>query len=62
MMLKILFCCFMKSAAEPIQLDIIELPTQPRLTYRPDSVIPFTEKDKEYFSKLRRFHFPEAKN
>lgn len=61
-MLKILFCCFMKSPSEPIQLDIIELPTPPKTIYRPDSIIPFTDKDKEFFSKLRRYHFPDNKN
>lgn len=50
-MFKLLFCCFMNSASEPIEIDIIQ-PPQQVIAYRPDSTIPFTEKDKQFFNNL----------
>lgn len=52
-MFKVLFCCFMKSAAEPIHIDLVARPKSP-VAYRPDSVQPFTEKDLQFFQEIRR--------
>lgn len=53
-MLKLLLCCWMKSAAEPItiEIDIVQPPSSP-VAYRPDSRMPFTEKDLKFFKDIR---------
>lgn len=50
-MLKVLLCCFMNSTTEPVHIDIVPTPRQ-SIAYRPDSIIAFSEKEKEYFKSL----------
>ena len=63
-MINLLFCCFMKSAQEPIERTIIPpaMPTKYRVEYRPYSIQPFTPQELEYFRSLEIKHVATSGN